>query len=175
LGSFSGLGLIMITASLVLWQCRHPRLAVGLVVSVLAATLASTWLKILIGRERPDIVEHVALTFTASFPSGHAFLSAVTLLCIAGFVGLAVRRDRITRLCHVIAWSVIVLIGASRVYLGVHWPTDVLAGWLLGLTWASLSVAWLGRNMARAEIRDELASVDFSGGAQAPNTKDGPA
>lgn len=175
LGSFTGLGLMMITASLVLWQCRHPRLAVGLLVSVLAATLASTWLKILIGRERPDIVEHAALTFTASFPSGHAFLSAVTLLCIAGFVGLAVKRRHITRLCYVIAWSVIVLIGASRVYLGVHWPTDVLAGWLLGMTWASLSVAWLGRSMASQEIRDEQGHVDRLGGSLPPEPKDEPA
>lgn len=175
LGSFSGLGLMMITASLVLWQCRHPRLAVGLLVSVLAATLASTWLKVLIGRERPDIVEHVALTFTASFPSGHAFLSAVTLLCIAGFVGLAVKRHRITRLCYIIAWGVIVLIGVSRIYLGVHWPTDVLAGWLLGLTWASLSVAWLGRSMASQEIREEQATVDSLSGPPAPQAKDEPA
>lgn len=175
LGSFSGLGLMMITASLVLWQCRHPRLAVGLLISVLAATLASTWLKIAFGRERPDIVEHVALTFTASFPSGHAFLSAVTLLCIAGFIGLAVKRPNITRLCYGIAWALIILIGASRVYLGVHWPTDVLAGWLLGITWASLSVAWLGRSMDRAEIRDEIASVDSPGGQRVPRAKDEPA
>lgn len=175
LGSFSGLGLMMLTASLVLWRCRHAPLAIGLFVSVLAATLASTWLKIFFGRERPDIVEHAALTFTASFPSGHAFLSAVTLLCIAGFVGLAVRRTEITRLCYGIAWALIVLIGVSRVYLGVHWPTDVLAGWLLGLTWASLSVAWLGRSMAKAEIRAELARVDTGAGAVAPQAKDEPA
>jgi undecaprenyl-diphosphatase len=151
LGSFVGLGLMTIAAALTLWLCSHRPLAVGLVVSVLSATLVSTLLKIAIGRERPDIVEHVALTFTASFPSGHAFLSAVTLLCIAGFVGLSARREHITRLCIILAWVMIVLIGVSRVYLGVHWPTDVLAGWCLGVAWSSVAVAWLGRGMAAAE------------------------
>ncbi len=150
LGSFVGLGLITVAASLTLWLCGWRRLAVGLALTVLSATLVSTGLKILIGRERPDIVAHAALTFTASFPSGHAFLSAVTLLSIAGFVGLAARRADMTRLCLWLAWTMIILIGVSRIYLGVHWPTDVLAGWCLGIAWSSLAVAWLGRGMAAA-------------------------
>jgi undecaprenyl-diphosphatase len=152
LGSFVGLGFMTITASLTLWCCSHRRLAVGLAGSVLAATLASSLLKILIGRERPDIVEHATLTFTASFPSGHAFLSAVTLLSIAAFVGLASRRADIARLCLCLACVMIVLIGFSRIYLGVHWPTDVIAGWCLGIAWSSLAAAWLGRGMAAGEL-----------------------
>lgn len=151
LGSFVGLGFMTIVACLALRLCGYRHLAVGLLVSVVAATLVSTGLKMLIGRERPDIVEHAALTFTASFPSGHAFLSAVTLLCIAGFVGIASKREDMARLCLVLAWILIVLIGASRVYLGVHWPTDVIAGWCLGIAWSSVAVAWLGRMMAKAE------------------------
>lgn len=151
LGSFVGLGLMTIAASLTLWLCGYRHLAIGLAVSVLAATAVSTGLKILVGRERPDIVEHTALTFTASFPSGHAFLSAVTMLSIAGFVGLASHRADIARLCIVLAWVMIVLIGISRVYLGVHWPTDVLAGWCLGVAWSSIAIAWLGRRMAAAD------------------------
>jgi undecaprenyl-diphosphatase len=150
-GSTVGLGLMTIAAGLTLWLCRHRHLAVGLVLTVIGATAVSTVLKIVIGRDRPDIVEHAALTFTASFPSGHAFLSAVTLLSIAGFVGLAARRDDITRLCIVLAWGMIVMIGMSRIYLGVHWPTDVIGGWCLGIAWSSVSVALLGRSMARAE------------------------
>jgi undecaprenyl-diphosphatase len=150
-GSTVGLGMMTIAAGLTLWLCRHRHLAVGLVLTVTGATAVSTVLKTLIGRDRPDIVEHAALTFTASFPSGHAFLSAVTLLSIAGFVGLAARRDDITRLCLVLAWGMIVMIGMSRIYLGVHWPTDVIGGWCLGIAWSSLSVAILGRRMARAE------------------------
>jgi undecaprenyl-diphosphatase len=155
LGSFTGLGFMLVTAALVLWKCEHRPLALGLIVTIVSGVLASTALKILIGRNRPDIVEHAALTFTASFPSGHAFLSSVTLLSIAGFVGLAAKRDDITRLCVILAWVMIVLIGVSRIYLGVHWPTDVVAGWCLGTAWSSLAVALLGRRMAAAEARQE--------------------
>jgi len=151
LGSFVGLGMMTITASLALWLCRFRRLAVGLAITVVSATIVSTGLKIAIGRERPDIVEHAALTFTASFPSGHAFLSAVTMLSIAGFVGLASRRDDIARFCICLAWVMIVLIGVSRVYLGVHWPTDVIGGWFLGIAWSSVATALLGRRMAEAD------------------------
>lgn len=150
-GSFTGLFFMTLAAALALWLGGHRPLALGLVASVLAALLASTILKMAIGRDRPDIVAHEALTFTASFPSGHAFLSAVTMLSIAGFVGLASKRSEMARLCLVLAWVMVVLIGLSRIYLGVHWPTDVLGGWLLGLAWASLVTAWIGRWAAAAE------------------------
>ena len=154
LGSFVGLGTATVIASLTLRLCGHRPLALGLLVSVLAATATSSVLKVAIGRERPEIVEHAALTFTASFPSGHAFLSAVVLLSIAGFVGVASRRADIARVCLWAAWLLIVAIGVSRVYLGVHWPSDVLGGWCLGVAWSSLAMAWLGRMAARAEARE---------------------
>lgn len=162
LGSFVGLGMMTIAATLTLWLCGFRHLAVGLALSVVAATLVSTGLKIAIGRERPDIVAHTALTFTASFPSGHAFLSAVTLLSIAGFIGLASRRPDITRVCLWLAWFMIIMIGISRVYLGVHWPTDVIAGWCLGVAWSSLAVAYLGRRMAASEksLEQAVASAE---------------
>lgn len=151
LGSFVGLGTATVIAALTLRLCGHRPLAVGLLVSVLAATAASTLLKLAFGRERPDIVEHAALTFTASFPSGHAFLAAVVLLSIASFVGIASRRADIARLCLWVAWILIVAIGLSRIYLGVHWPSDVLGGWCLGVAWSSLATFLIGRLAARAE------------------------
>ncbi|TAJ27813.1 MAG: phosphatase PAP2 family protein [Bosea sp. (in: a-proteobacteria)] len=151
LGSFVGLFFMTTAAALALWLCGHRPLAIGLVISVLSALVVSNGLKIAIGRDRPDIVTHEALTFTASFPSGHAFLSTVTMLSIAGFIGLSSKRADIARLCLVLAWVMIVLIGLSRLYLGVHWPTDVLGGWLLGVAWASLVTAWIGRWAASSE------------------------
>ncbi len=145
LGSFVGLFFMMVAATLGLWICGRRRLAAGLVASVLLAVLVSSGLKIAIARERPDIVAHAALTFTASFPSGHAFLSAAVLLSIAGFVGLASRRDDIALFALLLAATMILLIGLSRIYLGVHWPTDVLGGWCLGVVWSSLATAWAGR------------------------------
>ena len=72
-------------------------------------------------------------------------------ISIAGFVGLASRREDIKRLCIALAWVMIVLIGISRIYLGVHWPTDVLGGWLLGVAWSSIAIAWLGRKMVASD------------------------
>lgn len=151
LGSFVGLFFMALTATLALWLCGYRHLAIGLVVSLVAAFLASTALKIAVARPRPDIVEHAALTFTASFPSGHAFLSAATLLTIASFVGLASRRADIARFCMIMAVIIAGLIGLSRIYLGVHWPTDVLGGWCLGIVWSSVATAWLGRRMVAAD------------------------
>jgi undecaprenyl-diphosphatase len=151
LGSFVVLFLTATTATLALWLTGYRHLAIGLVVSLAAAFLASTGLKLAIARERPDIVAHAALTFTASFPSGHAFLSAATLFTIAGFVGLASRRPDIARFCIVMAAIVVGLVGLSRIYLGVHWPTDVLGGWCLGIVWSSVATAWLGRRMADSD------------------------
>lgn len=150
-GSMTGLGLIAIVAMLTLWLCRFRHLATGLATSILGAVVVSTLLKEVIGRARPDIVEPVARTFTASFPSGHAFLAAVTYLCIAGFVGLASGREDIRRLSVTLAWVMLLLVGLSRIYLGVHWPTDVLGGWALGVAWSSIAVAYLGRRMAKAD------------------------
>ena len=167
-GSMTGLGLITIAATLTLWLCRFRHLAIGLVVAVLGATAISNILKTLVGRERPDIVEHTALTFTASFPSGHAFISAVTYLCIAGFVGLASRREDIGRLCVWLAWIMLLLVGLSRLYLGVHWPTDVLGGWALGVAWSSIAVAYLGRRMAKADPEPRgVRSAHVHGGVDA--------
>jgi undecaprenyl-diphosphatase len=144
LGSFAGLGAMLAVAAIVLRHCGHARLALWLVLGVLLAVFASTGLKMLFARERPDIVAHEALTFTASFPSGHAFLSAVVLLSIAGFVGLASQRRDIALLGLRLAAVLTVLIGVSRIYLGVHWPTDVIAGWCLGIAWSSLATALAG-------------------------------
>lgn len=153
LGSFTALGLMTVVACVTLWLCARRQLAIGLMLTVLSAVLASTLLKIAIGRERPDIVEHAALTFTASFPSGHAFLSAAVLLGIAGFIGIASRRADIERFCHAVAVALMLGIGVSRIYLGVHWPSDVLGGWCLGIAWASLATIWFGRPAPAALTR----------------------
>ncbi|KRE24129.1 hypothetical protein ASE66_02380 [Bosea sp. Root483D1] len=151
LGSFIGLGIATVIAAMTLRLCGHRPLAIGLLANVLLATVASTLLKLAFGRERPDIVEHAALTFTASFPSGHAFLAAVVLLSIASLVGIASRRADIARLCLWTAWALMIAIGLSRIYLGVHWPSDVLGGWCLGVAWSSLATFLIGRIAARAD------------------------
>jgi len=109
-------------------------------------------LKDIMDRPRPDLVSHLVDVQTSSFPSGHATLSAVVYLTI----GALLAREQPSRglRFYVMAVAILatMLIGCSRVYLGVHWPTDVLAGWAIGSAWAMLwwIAAWVGMARHRA-------------------------
>ncbi|BBK43260.1 phosphatase PAP2 family protein [Allostella vacuolata] len=110
-------------------------------VMLLAASLAggailSASLKLAFGRPRPELVAHLADIHTASFPSGHAMLSAVAYLTLAGLLARVQPQPRLRRFVIAVGIGTTALVGISRVYLGVHWPTDVVAGWLLGAAWA---------------------------------------
>ena len=125
---------------------RHA--AVLMIASVSSGTLLMSFLKQVFGRARPDLVEHSARVFTESFPSGHATLSAVTYLTLGALLARVQTRRALKAYSLGIAITLTVLVGVSRVYLGVHWPTDVLAGWCLGAAWAMtcwLVAAWLQR------------------------------
>lgn len=111
------------------------------VLAVGSGALLSQTLKQYYGRPRPDLVDHLDTVHTLSFPSGHALVTTVAYLTLASLVigFLADRRARVYVLS--VAVFVAVIVGLSRVYVGVHWPSDVAAGWALGAAWASLS--WL--------------------------------
>ena len=115
--------------------------AVFMLGSIITGTLASHFLKIVYDRPRPDVVDHLVEIHTASFPSGHATMSAVVYLTLATMIVRLV--DDVAVRIYVLSAAVVLTmaVGMSRVYLGVHWPSDVLAGWALGATWACLS--WL--------------------------------
>ena len=132
---------------------RHDALLV--VVSIGGGTLLSSGLKGLFDRPRPDLVPHAVEVYTMSFPSGHATLSAVTYLTLGALLARVQPRRRVKAYLLSVAVLLAVLIGASRVYLGVHWPTDVLAGWCIGAAWAMLCwtvATWLQR---RDEVEGE--------------------
>jgi undecaprenyl-diphosphatase len=120
--------------------------------------LVSTVLKQLFARERPDIVTHLAPAGTPSFPSGHSMLSAVVYLTLGALLARIVARRRVKAYVLALAMLLAFLVGLSRVYLGVHYPTDVLAGWSAGLAWALL--CWL---IARfLQRRGAIESADGS-------------
>ena len=144
---FTGLGgvgvLGMLTAATLgyMWLTGMRRAAMYVLIAIGGGLLLSLALKAGFHRPRPDLVSHGSMVYTSSFPSGHSMLSAVVYLTGGAMLAL-LHRQRAVRVyilgCAVLAT---VLVGISRVYLGVHWPTDVLAGWAGGAAWAAL--CWL--------------------------------
>lgn len=135
LGSFSVLFILIAVVVAHLFLIGRTRTAWFLTVSVIGGTLLSSGLKSLFDRPRPDLTG-VARVFTTSFPSGHATVSAVVYLTLGALLSEMAesRSQKILYLGSAVLLTVIV--GLSRVYLGVHYPTDVLAGWSIGAGWA---------------------------------------
>jgi len=141
LGSFSVLLLLVLAVSGFLWIHRQKRLMALLLVSTGTGFLLNSLMKELFARPRPSVVPHLREVFTPSFPSGHAALSAIVYLTV-GVLLFEVVKDRRARLyCLAVAMAATGLVGLSRIYLGVHYPSDVLAGWATGIAWAA--VCWL--------------------------------
>ena len=120
-----------------LLMTRKGHAALLVVAAVGGGMLLSTALKMGFERPRPDLVPHAARVYTASFPSGHAMLSAVTYLTLGALLARVQPSRRLKAYLIGLAVILTVFVGASRVYLGVHWPSDVLAGWCVGAAWAS--------------------------------------
>jgi undecaprenyl-diphosphatase len=140
LGGTAVVTLIMAAVIGFLLIAAKPGAALLISLSVTGGALLGPLLKIGFDRPRPDLVAHLVQVRSPSFPSGHALLSAVTYLTAAVLLARVVGELRLKVYIMTVALIFTLLIGASRVYLGVHWPTDVLAGWLIGAVWAM--VCW---------------------------------
>ena len=141
LGSASVLGLVVaaIVGFMLLQGLRRTALLV--LVASTGGWVLNSLLKELFQRPRPEVVPHLREVMSLSFPSGHAMTSAAVYLTLGALV-MRVADRPVTRLyCMGFAMFLAGIIGVSRVYLGVHYPTDVLAGWLVGLSWALM--CWL--------------------------------
>jgi undecaprenyl-diphosphatase len=146
LGSYALLGLILVVVLGYLLMVRKRGAAAFLGSTVVGGQILSMVLKDLFERPRPDIVPQAARVFTTSFPSAHAMLSAITYLTVGAVLSRFVPDHRLRVYVVSLAIFLTLLVGLSRVYLGVHWPTDVLAGWCVGSAWAILCWAialWL--------------------------------
>ena len=144
LGSFTILGFITLVVFLQLLFKGKQQTAWYLLFAVVGGTIISTVLKALFDRPRPDF-EAVARVFTASFPSGHATVSAVVFLTVGVMLAEVATNRRLKALYIGGAIFLTIVVGITRIYLGVHYPTDVLAGWLIGSAWAI--ICWAGAEL----------------------------
>ncbi len=110
-------------------------------IATVGGLLLSILLKHLIDRPRPELVPHLSLVYTTSFPSGHSMLSASVYLTLGALLARFTPQRSLKIYFVAVAVALTFLVGVSRVYMGVHYPTDVLAGWTAGLVWAL--ICWL--------------------------------
>ena len=160
--------MVVVVAGLFLVLTGHKGSAILLIVSAAGGLLLNGVLKLGFDRPRPDVFVHSVHTVSSSFPSGHAMSSAIVYGTVAYLAARLHRRRWARWLVMVCAFIVIVLISASRMYLGVHYPSDVVAGVIIGLAWAAFCMATLeaiqrfALRRAPQILKDEKAAPDAS-------------
>ncbi len=136
LGSASVMILIVIIASLYFWLAGSPRYALLLVGCATGTFIGMYLLKGFYERARPSVVTHLTENNDLSFPSGHSMISAAMYMTLSVVIARALPTRRLRVFAVLTGGFLTMIVGLSRIYLGVHYPTDVLAGWTAGAAWA---------------------------------------
>jgi undecaprenyl-diphosphatase len=145
LGSTVVLGIVLLFVTGYLFAAGKRHTGWFVLATVLSGTALNSLLKLAFARPRPDLVTPLTQALTLSFPSGHAALSAICYLTL-GTLLAQTQASRAIRVYFIVtAMLLTLLVGVSRIYLGVHYPTDVLAGWCIGIAWALICGTARGR------------------------------
>lgn len=155
LGGGPFLTLLTLAAAGFLVAARKWGMAAFVVIAIAGGGLAANLLKWVFVRARPDLVPHLVSVDSASFPSAHAMNSAVTFLTLGVLLSRTQKDGRLKAYLMGVAIFLTLIVGFSRVYLGVHWPTDVVAGWAVGAAWAILCSLVAARLQQRHAIERE--------------------
>jgi len=152
LGGTVVLGILLLVVTGYLFAAGKRHAAWFVLATVLGGAALNSLLKLGFARPRPDIVTPLTKVLTLSFPSGHAALSAVCYLTL-GVLLAQTQASRTLRIYFIAtAMLLTLLVGLSRIYLGVHYPTDVLAGWCFGIAWALICWTIMRHFQRRGEI-----------------------
>lgn len=163
LGSPTVLGLTVLAVTGYLFLHGLYRNGMFIFVASVGGWVLNWLLKAVFARSRPDIVPHLREVMSSSFPSGHALTSAAVYLTLGALL-MRIAEGRLAKYyCIAIAMLLTFLVGSSRVFLGVHYPTDVVAGWLIGMSWALL--CWVVERTLerRAGLKREKERVEKQG------------
>ncbi|HEY8505463.1 MAG TPA: phosphatase PAP2 family protein [Gemmataceae bacterium] len=143
LGSYTVLTFLTVGSVLILLRLRRYSDVALLLTASVGVALVNSLIKALVARERPELVPHLARVESLSFPSGHTMAATCIYFAVAELIARNAQRYSIKVYAYAFAAVLSLLVGASRVYLGVHYPTDVIAGWFAGGAWAVVAL-WVG-------------------------------
>jgi undecaprenyl-diphosphatase len=158
LGSVSVLTVFAILAYAVIVGLRDRVGFAHMTVALLGALAWPVVLKPFFGRDRPALIEHLVTVGDLSFPSGHAFGAAAAYATFAFFCGRFVRARSGEAFCYFFALLIVCVVGLTRIYLGVHYPTDVLAGLTAGGAWAFIVAAGFSVLYAKTQLTTARAA-----------------
>ena len=159
LGSIAVVGTVVFAVVLYLILAGKRAAACLVLVAVPGGVALNSLLKFAFSRARPDFISPAARVFTESFPSGHATVSAITYLTLAALLARTTPTRDIRVYFIVISLVLTLLVGVSRVYLGVHYPTDILAGWCIGAAWALVCWTLMTRLQQTGQVEPPSATI----------------